>query len=503
VLTQVASSGHGHPGIIRIVYVTGSEYEQGYQHGYQLAEEIEFWTKFVWDYVSDVGTREEILGYIDKYLAKQMKVSPEFLDQVKGISDGVKAKGSNVTFDEVKLLQWFWTVQSHPPIGCSSFGAWGKATKDNKPLYAQNMDTKAFPWAISCALVAHFPNEGHPWFTTGEPGKVAASTGMNSAGLLATIQYAPTYAPSESSYGLEGTQILYLILKNCSTTEEAKNVVLDAPRAKAQNYIFMDASSKMCVVEATGSASHAIVRRAGDFGESDFMVASNHFVSPKWLEWGYQKPDPPWGVDGPDNSWTRYQTILKLIEQNLGRIDSNVAMNILTYHSYWDGDAWVEDASTGRTPCHHGLDMSGAIYSDTFSTLYLPETKEFCLTPGNPCGNWPTDRLLGTDGYVRWFIGDSPDIMEAKANTEASALLVAATERLIRGLIRPDFKNHLEDAKWHYFEGMIAHTNAKVEKAENNVLKSLTNLGTASQHFAYAQAHARYAMNKSDSLTKT
>ena len=501
--TRVEPARPSHPCVERIVYVTGTEYEQGYQQGYQLAEEIEFWTKFVWDYVSSVGTREEILGHIDKYLTTQMKVAPEFLDQVKGITDGTKAAGNNVTFNDVKLLQWFWTVQSHPTIGCSSFGAWGKATKDNKPLYTQNMDTKAFPWAISGAIVAHFPNKGHSWFTTGEPGKVAASTGMNSAGLIATIQYAPTYAQSESSYGLEGTQILYMILKDCSTIEEAKNIVLNTSRAKAQTYIFMDTSSRMHIVEATGNANHAVVRKPGDFGETDFMVATNHFISPKWREWGYQTPSPPWGANGPDDSWTRYHTILKLIEENLERIDSSVAMNILACHKYWDGTNWIDDASTGRTPCHHSLDKTGAMYSDTFSTLYLPESREFWLTHGNPCGNWPTDRLLGTDGYVKWLIKDSPDAMEAQANADAASLIVNATDRLIRGLIHQNSKEYLEDAKWHYYEGMIAHTNAKAEKAANNTLKSLINLGAASSHFAHAQAYARYATRKSDSSVKT
>ena len=489
-------AGPIHPDVERIVYVTGSEYEQGYQHGYQLAKDIDLWSKFVRDYLSPVGTLESIKSHLDKYVENQTREAPEFIDHVKGIADGVKATGSTITFDDVKLLQWFWTLPHHPTIGCSSFGAWGRATKDGQPLYTQNIDTMAFPWAISSAIITHFPEKGHRWFTVGEPGKVVASSGMNSAGLVVALQYAPTYAPSESSYGLEGTQILYMVLKGCSTAEEAKNLVLRVPRAKGQIYILMDPSPKMFVVEATGNPAHAVVRESGSQGEIDFSVVTNHFASAKWAEWGYTAPAPPWGSEGPDDSWTRYHTVFKLVDDNLGRIDPSVAMSILSYHKYWDGTRWVDDASTGRSPCHHNLDRTGAVSADTAWMLYLPLCREFLVVCGNPCGNWPSDRLLGTEGHVRWVLGESPSAMEAQASADAASLIVNATDRLIRGQLHHERKEYLEAAKWHYFEGMVTHTNSKAAQAANEGMNSLVQLSLASNHFAHAQAYARYAMKE-------
>ena len=55
--TPAPTLGPSHPDVFKIIYVAGTDYEQGYQHGYQLAKEISLWADFLWSFVSGAGNR--------------------------------------------------------------------------------------------------------------------------------------------------------------------------------------------------------------------------------------------------------------------------------------------------------------------------------------------------------------------------------------------------------------------------------------------------------------
>lgn len=510
--------GPRHPVVQKMIYVSGSEYDQGYQYGFQLAKEIIAWSEFIWNTRSSLGTAEEVNLYVDKYVEVQKKYDTGFIDQMKGMVDGVKAAGYKITLNDVELIQYYWTVSNAkltPDLastvpkgvdetvdGCSSFAAWGSATKDSKPIYQMNCDFGAYSGTAYPGSIAtiHYPDEGYPWIGIAGVGALGCTIGMNNEGLISALQYAPiSFSPeTETNFGMEAAQILYATLRKCKTKKEAVDFFNSVPKSMGQNYLFMDPSGNPTIIESSGNPDHQAVRVAGDFEEKDFVVMTNHWLTKEWKDWGY--PDKAWMNL---STWYRYNTLFKKLQQNLGAIDSNIGWEIMSSHDYWDGTNRVFDnQSSTNSLCRHGASWDGSNLNATnYSCQFLPIDRELKLTAGNPCGTWPTEGLLGGDGYVSYSLKDNPLSTTKDTLMKVNALLVQANNQELKGLVsNNDLKEKLDNAKSHWGEGLIAYNQAQRlnNKTKKDKLDYLTYMGIATNHFAHAQAYARYVINKSE-----
>jgi Phospholipase B len=188
------------------VHLQGTPEEIGYQHGYLLAPEI----KDAFEVVKLEDTHSSQRGWdFFRKAAREMlwpKISAEYQQELKGIVEGLKARGVPMDLDDVVALNAFeelpdyyvpWYNSQHnvaeaphlvSPGNCSAFIATGSWTKDGKIVMAHNAWTgylEGERWRIIFDIV---PTRGHRILMDGFPGVITSDDdfGVNSAGIMVT-----------------------------------------------------------------------------------------------------------------------------------------------------------------------------------------------------------------------------------------------------------------------------------------------------------------------------
>lgn len=279
---------------IKVLRLKGKPYEMGYQHGYLLADKIDLMVNRTLlataAYVaaqtgSDLDKAEELLWMGQK--AAEPFLPPEFKEEMKGIADGAKDAGINVTLEQILLWNTNydqWCIYCHPDYwqgddlddsqkankiknskglqqkvttiaggGCSSFCAWGEwAGGNGKLIFGKNEDNFNMPAQLSNRiLVVASPDDGigHAFLTY--PGMIGLDGGINADGLammtqLNSMQY-------ESMKGCGIAIFTRLLLTNARTVEDAIGIFQNYPRCAGIAYHVADARAKKAVVVETSS----------------------------------------------------------------------------------------------------------------------------------------------------------------------------------------------------------------------------------------------------------
>lgn len=483
IIPDLSSVKFPYPDVRNIIYVKGTNREIGFQCGYQLAEYLSHYSKFFWSKCSAFETKGEILKRLRKHMEVIKKLAPEILDFTRGVALGANAAGSRLKHEDVLVTIWHWNF-TPPTLGaCSSFGAWGSATENGEPLFAQNLDDLFYPTFYD-SIIVYFPEGGDAFAMMGFPG-VGGNNGMNDHGLVVSAQWNPT-RQEDRAYGWQETLVVYWILQSARNVEEAREILEKIPVAEARNYILIDCN-QACTVEATPSKK--LVRTPGESGEKDFIVTTNHFNSKGWGS-RYAVPNSPEHFNF--NSWTRYMTIFKKIEDDHGSINPDMASRIMSSHEYWDGKSWIKvGANCNRAPCVIDVDREGEIYCTGSHQVFMLRDREFRFVQGPPCGGL-SPAFLGVDGYVKISLEKSPAGVNERMSKEAARLIIRASDLVCKGLV-DEAKQRLKIALFHYAEGK----NAAACAGDEDGLEYLVYLSMAASHFAHAQAYARFVITKS------
>jgi hypothetical protein len=189
------------------VHLEGTPYDIGYQHGYLLATEIaDAFATIRLEMTHDTGRDWDFF----RRAARTMlwpKIDSEYQFELKGIVDGLNAKGTKLDIDDIVAFNAFselpdyyvpWLNQqtraSIPARDleafehCSAFVATGSWTKDHSIVMAHNNWTSYLEgarWRIVFDIV---PEKGYRILMDGVPGVIASDDdfGVNSAGMMIT-----------------------------------------------------------------------------------------------------------------------------------------------------------------------------------------------------------------------------------------------------------------------------------------------------------------------------
>ena len=136
-----------------VLHIEGGPYERGFQHGYQLAAELErvldvnmFWAKWSTGKDKQFFITEAVKNYLPY-------VDAECIEEIRGIADGSTKAGYERSFEEVffwnsyiDLIYYWWPQQGKVNPGpvnpwdighrCSAFIATGSQTKDGRVVMA-------------------------------------------------------------------------------------------------------------------------------------------------------------------------------------------------------------------------------------------------------------------------------------------------------------------------------------------------------------------------------
>lgn len=312
-------------GIIKAVWLQGTPYEMGYQHGQYLHDEI-----------ASLGP--EILGGL-RFAGRGLGLGrlaarrsyPEVVEECRGLTAATEDIG--MTIDACLVLAFGDVYQeifgnALPNVlfwdGCSQWVAAGSATVDGQLYHGSSLDNNEEPidYILNNPVVfVRQPNDGLPHITIAYPGVVWPNWGLNVAGITLGLDSAHPNSPDELRFeGGSEVQTLAQILRTATSFDEARQIMETQPRVRANLIMIADGSSKSAgVFEVTGQ--HLGLR---ELQENGALYTTNHFVSDEMFD--RQRP-------ASASSLSRFERFAQLMEPNgnsshSGEIDAAVTAKI-------------------------------------------------------------------------------------------------------------------------------------------------------------------------------
>lgn len=294
-------------GNIKVVWLRGTPYEMGYQHGQLLHDEIA-------SIGSTVITAARLAG---KGLAlgrlASKRTYPALIEECRGLVDATQDLG--MTMDACLVVAYadvfqeilgytlpqelFWD-------GCNQFVAANNATVDGRLYHGSSVDNdkKPVPYVINnSVLFVRQPNQGLPHVFVGYPAAIWPNSGMNVAGITLGLDTAHPDTPDELSLqGRSNVQIMAKILETATSFDQARAIMETQPRVRANLIMITDGKSRQAgVFEFTGKSLG--VR---SLQENGVLYVTNHFVLPEMYE---KQPLP---ID--PSSESRFERFKQLME---------------------------------------------------------------------------------------------------------------------------------------------------------------------------------------------
>jgi hypothetical protein len=462
-----------------VVILQGSDYEMGYQYAHQLTQIFGAWILELNEVEFSEGQLEALKGY-KWYITRH---APEMIDFFRGMAQGAKDAGVSLTYEHVlaqfclgvKNGEYLETPSDQPgyPEGgedlekCGSCAAWGTATKDGKVITAGSSDgNDHFNVTIIC-----FPDEGNayihsPYYAVGPWVSAGGHSGMNDKGLVYVHHGVTQTAQSmgkKPRYGIQSDIAIRHTLRFANTAEEAVKMTLGYETTgdfSGGGYygtggFWVDKEGNAFVIERADDP--AVIRKPGDYGEMDFMHATNTLLAKElgkegaeYVEHGgwLKKGVPPC----LDSSVSRNLFIYNLFKDYHGLIDLDFMKMVWRFRSgpvplQSNPDAWQKEAAAHfRKDYKEGncewWTTIGHV-TNAYVTITIPEEKLYFLSTTYPAKE-PTipnpmsfhgARWLAhaTRGFYRLQLGDSPAAVMKAAKYQAETDLFFA-ERELRKL---------------------------------------------------------------------
>lgn len=247
---------------LRIVYLSGTPYELGRQHGEVLREEVRACVRQVLGYFRSYlhipGIR---LWLVNWWLDTAWKratpfIPPDYLEELRGLADG-----SGVSLQELYRLH----AIPDRTYSCSSFAAWGRATAGGRLVHVRNLDwsMRAGIQRFPVVFVVH-PTGKHAFVNIGWAGFVGVLSGVNDQQLSIGQIGAETKEAT-----LRGEPMVFLmrrVLEETSDLDEAAALIVKARRTIGVNYVLAQAKAHRAIVMET-THRHIRVFQANDPAE--------------------------------------------------------------------------------------------------------------------------------------------------------------------------------------------------------------------------------------------
>jgi hypothetical protein len=384
-------------------------------------------------------------------------------------------------------------------IDCSTWSAWGTTTQNGELICGDSID---FPFDYHVVVVA-FPENGYRYMAAARPGRLAGVPCMNEKGVF--IGSAGGFAVREIDleYGIPYTSGIYQHLLRFSDTAAAVfNTLMPWSITRFWNFLISDTQGYACVVEQAGRQK--CVRRAGDFGEDEFIYATNNYFcnemkdaikGEKFIEHG------GWLGQGPSiHSVPRNLEMWEMFNHYKGCVNLEFAKMMWRFPGQpppYPIDPQAYEATRGK-----GWDQKICNLDNSRVGIMLPCNGDagvayFCAGPAGRVayplkpvgGDWY--QIRGTHSFYQLALAAGPvEVVEA-AKDEAHACIAKAYKELMVLNHRDTGYTRLYDvytqANTEYYEGINAFNESFLAEGDERLLL----LAQAATGFTRAQAHAK------------
>ncbi|MEB3360054.1 MAG: C45 family peptidase [Synechococcales bacterium] len=278
---QPVPPGREDTGIVKTVWLQGTSYEMGCQHGFLLHEEIAAMGREVIQALNFFG-RALGLGRLS-----QRRSFPGVYDECRGMAAATTDIGFTVEGCMVLALgdvyqEYFSYLLPNILFndGCAHFIVSGDATADGGFYQGWTIDNNGGPidyWAENPTILVRQPNDGIPHIFITIPGAIWPNAGFNAEGIIVSNNTAhPLNYEDLSLYGRSTVQMMAEVTRYAHTFTEAYDIMAAHNRMRANLVIISDAKSGQAgVFELLG-------REMGvrELDENGLLYMTNHFLSP-------------------------------------------------------------------------------------------------------------------------------------------------------------------------------------------------------------------------------
>jgi hypothetical protein len=322
---------------VKILHVSGSNYEMGFQHGSLLAEEVKQDIRAFLNY--STVSYEYLLDIWD---VMKNHVPNEYIEEMQGLSDG-----AGISFNDLAAANMVVIVGD---MGCFGISAWGDATVDGKLYHARSFDQ---PFNIkdpisgkfaheNYVLIVRDPDDGYASLCPSVAGTMHGGGGINENGIALGQQVC--WSDDYTLEGIPGQLRVQQVLDHASTGYEAIEF-LTTNKDLGWNFIVSDSKiPEGYAVEVSGNYSYVgthddPTEEIKPFWQIDDVVRrTNFFIDPTIASTQRAKYNPSgllsfiklvFRTDVFFAVWRSYKVCSEGIENNYGSLDLNSTLTML------------------------------------------------------------------------------------------------------------------------------------------------------------------------------
>lgn len=315
-------------GNLHMLYLKGSAYEMGYQHGALARELIHSFRAEAYDYIATLVpvpralARPMLFYYASAYW---QTIDSELREELQGI-----AHGAGVHPIEAVVATAVWEMLlTH---GCSEFLAAPPYTAEGNLIHGYNYDLMLPEHAIIqpyLAAIFYEPEDGVPFATVNTIGTVGANAGLNAAGI--SVAWENTHLKSDEL--IKGIKLpiapfivtLRRLLQFAHTIDEAVKIVVESlPRPLADIIIIGSASENRAVALETAGSAHALREM-----EDGAIWSTNCFRSEGLAHYDHLGDGRAMGREELARIFPRYSSYDELFQRHRGKIEAKLAAQML------------------------------------------------------------------------------------------------------------------------------------------------------------------------------
>jgi len=302
-----------------VLWLHGTPYEMGFQHGQLLKDTIKDAMDFVEGdpLLKSIPSLAESMGILQ--LAEDTSYQ-DVIDECQGLIDGAEEERFNMSycmalnFGDVMLENIPFKSGEGP--GCTEIVSSGVANEDGRLYHARNLDWGSMDISIihqHPVIFVRQPKDAIAHAFVGFPLNISPYTGMNAAGLsICSNEADPLDETQKDKVGRSHVQMLYMLLKSASSLSEAREFLTGEDHMSSETIVVADGNTKEAgVFEMT--AAHMKERNLTD----GLVYAVNHFLDPEMAEYdAVQNPDEVIAGNIEDSSLMRLWRLEQLVDKD-------------------------------------------------------------------------------------------------------------------------------------------------------------------------------------------
>jgi hypothetical protein len=367
-------------GRLTTLYLAGTPYEMGYQHGVLARELIHGFRREAYGYVTSL-MQKAVRPAPPSWLARPLlfyqaaaywpTVAPEYAQEMEGIADG-----AGVHPIEVLVSTAIWEM--YLVSGCSEFVAAGPMTAGGSMLHGYNYDLMHPDHALIqpyLAALFYRPSQDLPFFTVNTVGSIGANAGMNEAGI--SIAWDNTYLRDDQlTHDVTRPVVPFILtlrrlLQTARNLEEGVAVLTRSlPRPLADIVIVGSAAEGRAVAVETAGHVYAVREM-----EENAVWSTNRFHSPELAP--YDRGGDGRGLPEVEAAQRlpRYTAYRQLFTAHRGRLSPEVAAAFLRDPYPHEAEGFQYPNSAPRTTICRDITSWSLVMQPGTGRLWISDTE--------------------------------------------------------------------------------------------------------------------------------